>query len=230
MFYYLLFISLTQFAIEPSATTVASEAYAAEIDYTEALSATAYVYLNPGEEATAHVENPDDFFWYGAHDGAAGPALILVDWTAYYTNDPEIGLLPRLEPTQDRIRLLIGSSERLSTGSIKGQFYEGYDSSFGHAPALNTPLLQSAGMALLGTGLNAELWISTAGQIQLLNANGEGYPSHLVFRGDLDADGATDYIVSYGEHVGNEVLYLSSAASDEQLVAPVAACTYTYWE
>ena len=207
-----------------------STAFPAEIDYTLPLGAEAFVYLNPEEEAVAGVEAPEAYYWYGIQSMSTGPALVATDWTRYYEHTPEMGLLPRLEPTHDGVRLLLGSLVPLPTGTLQGQLYEGYEGSFGYAPAVNQPLLSATGLALLGAGARAELWVGNGEVIQQLNRGISGHPSHLVFRGDLDRDGRPDYIIGYGDRAATEVLYLSSVAKAGSVVSPVARCHYYYWE
>lgn len=228
MLTFLLLTTLRLLSAAPELDRV--EPFPAEIDYSWPLGGEAYVYLNPQEAATARVEVPDAYYWYGLSGSAEAVVLRAVDWTAYYQAAPEAGLIPRLEPTDDRIRLLIGSRIPLRTGSISGRFYDGYESAFGRAPALNRPLLNELGLALLGTDAAAELWLGNTQGLQLLSAGELGAPSHAVFAGDLDGDGKRDYALSYGERAATEVLYLSSAAAPGKLVAPVATCTYHYWE
>ena len=228
MFTFLLLTTLRLLGAAPELDRV--EPFPAEIDYSLPLGGEAYVYLNPQEAATTRVDSPDAYHWYGLCENTDTVLLYPVDWTAYYRSAPEAGLIPRLEPTDDQIRLLIGSRVPLRTGAISGRFYDGYESAFGHAPALNRPLLNELGLALLGTDDNTELWLGNQYGIQLLSAGDLGVASHAVFAGDLDGDGRRDYVLSYGERAATEVLYLSSAAAPGKLVAPVATCNYHYWE
>lgn len=213
-----------------SAPTPAPVAFPAEIDYAGPLGAEAYVYLNPEEGATARIDDPDAYYWYALANEHGRVTLASIDWQRYYDNDAELGIQPRPEPTDGRVRLLIGSLRPLVPGTVNGRFYEGYASSFGRPPALNTPLLTELGLGLLGDHREAELWLRGADRVQQLNRDVAGYPSHVVFRGDIDRDGTPDLVLSYGDTRATEVLYLSGVAAEGALLGEAASCTYRYWE
>lgn len=58
---------------------------------------------------------------------------------------------------------------------------------------------------------------------QRLNIDQHKYlkPWSMRWYGDLDGDGKTDYIIRYGDHFANDILYLSTHAESGKLVQPV---------
>lgn len=56
----------------------------------------------------------------------------------------------------------------------------------------------------------------------LTSCSGEPNPDYLIWAGDLDADGRTDYVLKLIQNTGAVVLYLSSRASKEESITGYA--------
>ena len=70
-----------------------------------------------------------------------------------------------------------------------------------------------------------ELWVERDGKKQLLNPKNDRFYTESVvleWAGDIDGDGQSDYIITFGEETSECILYLSSKAEGDQLVKPVA--------
>ena len=110
---------------------------------------------------------------------------------------------------------MIGAvGDQFKNGPVEGTYYENgwifdYSSDSSTVENLTLHVLEN----------EAILTITEGRQQQKLNAS---YGIHIVWKGDLDGDGKNDYIFTLGEESSNTTLYLSTEASEDQLISPVA--------
>ncbi len=109
----------------------------------------------------------------------------------------------------ENLRLIYGTKADLSTVSAgSSQMLNGfYSSNFDDYPEFNLK--------------GEKLYLKRNGKVQLLNEQ-FGFAYSIFWKGDIDNDGKQDYILHFGEKAGYTVLFISSEASENEIVKPVS--------
>ena len=172
----------------------------------------------PGYTCFENIHPNKNMKWYGLYRYKLGYKIKEVE-IDYHTGN--MSYLTTTNQDRDLIFLLGSSNDRLIPGEVEGDRWK--YSCFNHQYA-TPPNNKYGNIELREEGRNFRLYLKENGKEQLLNpeALDVSYPRFVFWVGDIDRDGAKDYIIHYGEKNSSTVLYLSSAAGEGEIVRPVA--------
>ncbi len=184
--------------------------------------------LTEGGNCYDNLHYRPDWHWYGLYDidGVHQLRKVKLD---LFVEETELGPFLTIATQQNRASLfIVGSPRPLQEGRLFFSEYTGHGTSIYRGGEVDEKALQDAALEVMaGEGEDYPLLVALGrdGQKQVLNPEESyfGYPSALLWYGDLDGDGELDYLINYGEESSETILYLSSKAKPGQLVAPVGA-------
>lgn len=171
--------------------------------------------------------------YYGLyHDPATGYYSLAATKVSQFIQRQDIEWYHYRGANMNQLKFIIGSRTPLSRGLLKGgrslaefQTYLRADLRSGTA---QDSAFRAHGFSIVPSTDQSEkgyrIRIKRNGKSQTLNA--PPFETHITvvvhFMGDIDRDGQTDYILTFGEKSAETVLFLSSQARKGQLVRPVA--------
>ena len=166
-------------------------------------------------------------YWYGLSENNQLEA-VEVEYSTSYADGVDAYFL-ETSSTGDNADFIIGSKEPMQ--SI--QLYNDFTKSLFLTSKMDEKamaILQKHNITFKSKEKDNEsffmLILERDGKQQVLNPNREeqpyDYAVNIEWAGDIDGDGKSDFIISYGEESVQCILYLSSKATGNQLVKPVA--------
>ena len=185
------------------------------------------VLLVTGINCINNTYKPTDFHWYGLSPLDNSSKNIIKPVTVDYKASYQEGLGYYFQETsvkEKSIDFIIGSKTPINTSEATNDIKD-------RGIFLSKDEIEKNKVLLQKHNLNVSILVDQAVQITLerdgkqqiinLNENSKrAVTSEWV--GDIDGDGKSDFIISYGEESIEIILYLSSKAEGEQLVKPVA--------
>ena len=195
--------------------------YATEEDYNRKTAL-----LLEGGNCRDNLHYRPDWHWYGLYeeDGVHRLQKVQLD---LFAEESELGPFLTVTTNQPRPSLfIVGSPRPLAERRLFFSEYMGHGASIYMGGELEEDFLKAAALEIVdseGENMPQLIALGSQGERQVLNPEERyfGYPSSLLWYGDLDGDGEMDYLIHYGEESSQTVLYLSSKAKAGQLVAPV---------
>lgn len=210
----------------------------------DSLGLSAKYYLGfPGSNCVVNTPSDDNLNWYGIFqsrptESASVESIKLSQFFHRGENDNHVTIA---SPSRE-LFFIIGSKKKLPANRPidyfdRGatEFYAGDDFD---GLRNNTVLEKQYGLKLVlpdaeqfeDAWTAKPLTLTRNGKTQLLNPENLGLqgPISLIWAGDLDVDGKSDFVIQYGEKPGVMLLYLSSEAGKDELVRAVAAYMVTY--
>ncbi len=185
----------------------------------------------PGSSCSFNFHPNPNLQWYGIYSRGSGYERVPI--TLEYQIWPGNNMTPilTLVDSSDNLVFCFATDYTLGRGPVEGsQEYNGLDFDIENYDAkLNE--LGITYKSIEGEEGN-HYTIHKNGIHQLLNTDQieseYNYITTIDWVGDIDDDGIVDYVITYGIKGGRTVLYLSSEATAEQIVAPVAVYLRDY--
>ena len=175
-----------------------------------------YALSFPGTNCYENVHRNKDIRWKGVFKNGNSYEVKEVN-LEYYMSFDEMGQWYGVTTdSNDSLLFMLGAVEdKFPNGQIAGR-YRDYGMEFDYSKRSST--VENMTLHLLED--EAYLSISEGNQQQKIESHGVVF---ILWKGDLDGDGKTDYIFTIGEKSSSTVLFLSSEAEEGQIVNPVAS-------
>jgi len=172
-----------------------------------------YVFLFPSHNCFSNFWYPEGMHWYGMYKDEQ--SFIMEEVTVSFTQNSMYEIpYTHIGTNKDEGLLFIIGSKKPITEQRKHGLYQPdfWSRNYKDLPEFS----------LIGDEYTGDFSISNGKITQSLNKENRDIPASVLWRGDIDDDGKPDYIIHYGEDAGETYLYMSSEASEEEVVKPVA--------
>lgn len=183
-----------------------------------------FVLLLPGCGCNQeNIYNPDSWTWYGYFKSGDGQYTVeTVDISYYRTQQYTCDLLINASKIKN-LEFIIGTKGP-HPGKKAGTFVGDVSlRSYPNSP-INHQAIRDLSLELevADNGYSNQLYLVKNNQKQLLSRPDFDYPARVVFAGDIDGDGITDYVICYGDKGAIIGLYLSGQAQKGDLIRLVS--------
>ena len=183
-----------------------------------------HVLLKPGYDCFSNFWFNNKLNWYGIYREGRYKVVKPIS-LSFFIIDREVSPLVMRDPAcvisaqKNRGLLFIfGTTDNMKIKRLEGRFY-GFWS--------DKKITIRKEFQVDSIGNSEVLYLKKHGQKQLLTPVHPEYqfyfsPYNLVWEGDLDGDGKSDYIIRFGDKSRRTILFLSSEAREGEIVRPVA--------
>ncbi len=196
----------------------------------------------PGENCAVNIPASGNLHWYGVFQSRTTRAASIeaIDFSQFYHRE-ENGYQITIASPSRALFFIIGSKKALlSTGPITyfdreadglyvGNEYDGFQNNAVLEKEYGLKLELPDEDAFEDAWTEKPLSLTRNGKTQILNPpemNLKG-PVNLIWAGELDNDGAPDFLIRYGVNPKVNLLYLSSESKRNELVGVVTAYLVT---
>ena len=183
-----------------------------------------FVLLFPGCDCnTENIYDPGQWKWYGYFKNENGQFTVeTVDISYYRTQEYTCDLLINASKIKN-LEFVIGTKGP-HPGKKAGAFVSEVSlKSYPNSPVDPKAIRDlSLELEVADNGYSNQLYLVKDNQKQLLSRPDFDYPARVVFAGDIDGDGITDYVICYGDKGAIIGLYLSGQAQKGDLIRLVS--------
>lgn len=185
------------------------------------------VLLQTGDNCISNIYPQKGRYWYGISFDNNSLKPVIVEYQASYRDVLDYYFLETYAKNEN-VDFIIGSKNPMTTTQVTNDITNRFSISE-EMPEANKAILDKHHLSVKSKIEDNQpllsLILEKDGKQQILNPNKENTYDHAVnikWAGDIDGDGQSDFIISYGEEWVQCILYLSSKAEGDQLVKPVA--------
>ncbi len=192
-----------------------------------------YILLKPGMNCLDNLHDKRAYHWYGLYHHKEGTSLSEIDFEYLSIENTYVPYYIHAEKDKDLL-FIIGSKQTLNVGSRKPHFYFQKNPIVQHLRKDLCDTLISIKnkiyfqyTTLYEEGMDFKCFVKQDQNYQYMHQR--RHENRLLnvtsfeWMGDLDGDGLTDYIFTFGEKSSSTILYLSSLRKANEIVHPVAA-------